>query len=368
MDLLSVATYLGLCVLAVFLVILCIRCILNWELKKINTKNPIKSSINDGVQGSISILEIQVKLPCGLIFSNESCPLKFNMAELVNSLGVPLGEGNLGPLYKLVLGCGSTVTIRRLREYLAKLPEINQQIAFIGGIRDALLSPILFSFWYGDDTFIVYEYFCMGSLEELLHGKEGISFTPLSWEMRSAIAFQASSAMAMIHNQVDHDKQALVLGVLKPSNIMVRPDFSTCLASLDASYLTPPITIIRRNLGRAAPELRRSRESPILSCKSDVYSFGVLLLELVTGKKPVFDNGHGKEITLVGFVRAKTQKEGVNTAFDERICDGVEDGMTEMMNIAKLCLMLNPDERPTMVKVVEMILQLNVNSNFLGVP
>lgn len=119
----------------------------------------------------VSLLEVKVTLPTKLIFGDEAITKIYDPSEIAQIPKIRLGEGTLGTLFKVVLNCGSIVTIRQIREGLIKSDDLEFWINFLGGIRDAWLLPIQFSFWYGGEAFVLYEYLCLGSLEELLHGK-----------------------------------------------------------------------------------------------------------------------------------------------------------------------------------------------------
>ncbi|KAK9286079.1 hypothetical protein L1049_014459 [Liquidambar formosana] len=259
-----------------------------------------------------------------------------------------LGEGTLGTLFKVVLECGSIITLRKIRDGLVKSKDFECWISFFGGVRDVCLVPIHFCFWYGGEAFVLYEYYCLGSLEELLHGSEGMQFTPLNWGIRQRIALCAAMAIASIHSRITKSGESLICGVIKSSNILIRVDFSACLSGYETPYLVSPATIIRRNSSRVAPELTYTHNRPqVFTQKSDVYSFGVLLLELITGKKPAMTN-------LGKYVEESKKKEGLKGIYDKRVAD-VKESVVEMIGIAESCLLHNPNERPSMDRVVQMI-------------
>lgn len=92
--------------------------------------------------------------------------------------------------------------------------------------------------------------------------------------------------------------------------------------------------------------------------KCDVYSYGVVLLELLTGKKPVQPVDQGGDI--VTWVRDHIHKHSLTLdIFDARL-DLVDDidvaQIFDALKIAVLCTDTSPSKRPTMRKVVSMLL------------
>ncbi|KAM7474941.1 hypothetical protein LguiB_022184 [Lonicera macranthoides] len=293
------------------------------------------------------MVEVKVTLPTRVIFGDEVIAQKCDPSVVAQLPKLRLGEGTLGTLYKAVLNCGSIITVRRIQKEVANSDDFETWIAFFGGLRDFWLLPMKFSYWYGGEAFVVHEYLCLGSLEELLHGSEGVQFTPLSWKIRLQIALDAAKAVASLHSIVAKNGKTLVCGVIKASNILIRIDFSACLSSYETAYLICPATIVRRNPGRVAPELTHQSSPKVFTQKSDVYSFGVLLLELITGKRSLVTN-------LGEYVNEKWRREGLGGVSDKKMTD-VKENLADMIRIAGSCLSNNPKDRPFMDEVVHRI-------------
>ncbi|CAM8901348.1 unnamed protein product [Rhodiola kirilowii] len=296
-----------------------------------------------------SLLEIKVvRLPAQVIF--DAGRMRFDPPDMAQIPKVRLGEGMLGTLFKIVLNCGTIVTMRKLRDRLASRDEVEDWVKFFGEVCkvEDLMLPIEFGFWYGGEAFVLYPYECMGSLEELLHGSK--IYKALNCELRLRIALCAAEALASIHSRCTPDGEALICGVIKSSNVMIGIDFSARMAGYETPYLISPAIVIRRNHGRMAPELltARSGSRRVFTTKSDVYSFGVLLLEILTGEKPAMTN----------LVESVGEKIGAGVSIVDEKLGNVEESAGGFLRIAQLCLAVNPAERPSMKKVVEMIQML----------
>ena len=92
--------------------------------------------------------------------------------------------------------------------------------------------------------------------------------------------------------------------------------------------------------------------------KSDIYSFGVVLLELVTGKKPL-DPSFGESIDLVEWVRVKIRSNrGIQEVLDPDVggqCQYIQEEMLLVLRIALTCTAKLPKERPSMRDVITML-------------
>ncbi|KAD0618058.1 hypothetical protein E3N88_43973 [Mikania micrantha] len=93
------------------------------------------------------------------------------------------------------------------------------------------------------------------------------------------------------------------------------------------------------------------------SQKWDVYSFGVVLLEMITGKTPVVQVGL-EEMDLVRWIQlCIDEKKPLLDVLDPELADDVdkEEEMIAVLKIAIGCTNSNPERRPSMRHVADVL-------------
>lgn len=92
-----------------------------------------------------------------------------------------------------------------------------------------------------------------------------------------------------------------------------------------------------------------------LLVKSDVYSYGVVLLELLTGRKPVDLSQPPGQENLVSWARPLlANREGLETIIDPSLKSNVPlDNLAKVVAIASMCVQPEVSHRPFMGEVVQ---------------
>lgn len=135
---------------------------------------------------------------------------------------------------------------------------------------------------------LVYEY-VPGSLQDWLFRKTSVS--TLNWKTRARIVAEISSALCFFHSS---KPEKIVHGDLKPENILLDSDLSCKICDFGISRLVTEDTLYCPSFRRSTepkgafpysdPEIQRTG---VLTPKSDVYAFGLIILQILTGRKPV---------------------------------------------------------------------------------
>ncbi|WZZ28871.1 hypothetical protein YC2023_012272 [Brassica napus] len=177
---------------------------------------------------------------------------------------------------------------RRLRLSSLKLEadkgnrEFRAEIEIISRVHHRHLVSLLGYCVTGTQRLLVDEFLPNKTLEFHLHEKR----RPLDWSKRMKIASGAARGLAYLHE--DCNPKTIHRDV-KAANVLIDDSYEAKLADFGLAKCcldndTHVSTRIMGTCGYLAPEYA---SSGILSDKSDVFSFGVMLLELITGRRPV---------------------------------------------------------------------------------
>ncbi|KAJ6389277.1 hypothetical protein OIU77_027589 [Salix suchowensis] len=123
------------------------------------------------------------------------------------------------------------------------------------------------------------------------------------------------------------------------------------LSRLILPYHTHVTTELVGTLGYIPPEYGQAW---VATLRGDIYNFGVVMLELLTGKRPmeVFNPKMSRE--LVGWVQQMRNKGKQNEVFDPLLTGkGFDDEMLQVLDVACMCVSQNLFKRPTIKKVVD---------------
>lgn len=98
--------------------------------------------------------------------------------------------------------------------------------------------------------------------------------------------------------------------------------------------------------------------------KSDIYSFGVVILELITGRKPIEPEFGEKD--LVRWVSTTLDQSGVEQVVDRKLDSNFREEISKVLDIGLLCVSPLPINRPSMRRVVKMLQEVGAEKKKLS--
>lgn len=304
----------------------------------------------------------------------------FELDELLRASAYVLGKSGLGIVYKVVLGNGVPVAVRRLGEGgEQRYKEFAAEVQAIGRVKHPNIVRLRAYYWAADEKLLISDFISNGNLASALRGRNGQPSPSLSWSTRLKIAKGTARGLAYLH---ECSPRKFVHGDIKPSNILLDNDFQPYISDFGLSRLisitgsspsssssgggfiggalpyTKPVQSERVNNYRA-PEARNPNNRP--TQKWDTYSFGVVLLELLTGKSPDLSpptTSTSTEITmdLVKWVKKGFEDENpLSDMVDPMLLQEVhaKKEVLAVFHVALACTAGDPEVRPRMKTVSE---------------
>ncbi|PAN28507.1 hypothetical protein PAHAL_5G157600 [Panicum hallii] len=264
-----------------------------------------------------------------------------------------LGQGGFGHVYRGTLG-GQEVAIKKLRAGSGQGDrEFRAEVEIISRVHHKNLVSLVGYCLFGEQRLLVYEYVPNKTLEFHLHGS---GRPTLDWPRRWKIAVGSAKGLAYLHEDC-HPK--IIHRDIKAANILLDYNYEPKvadfgLAKYQAAEVTAVSTRVMGTFGYLAPEYAATGK---VSDRSDVFSFGVMLLELITGRKPIMTSSAYQPETLVSWARPLLTRAVEEENYDELIDPRLETNydaydMARLIACAAAAVRQTARSRPRMSQIV----------------
>ncbi|KAF7124168.1 hypothetical protein RHSIM_Rhsim12G0028400 [Rhododendron simsii] len=256
----------------------------------------------------------------------------FELDELLRASAYVLGKSGLGIVYKVVLGNGCPVAVRRLGEGgEQRYKEFVAEIQAITRVKHPNIVRLRAYYWAPDEKLLISDFISNGNLSSALRGKFSYFSVFVFWKCYILVC-----VWLYITGNNPSSSGGFIGGAL-PYIKSIPPEKATTYR---------------------APEARSFIDRP--TQKWDVYSFGVVCLELLTGKSPELSSPTTSTSTevqdLVRWVRKGFEEENpLSDMVDPMLLQEVhaKKEVLAVFHIALACTEGDPEVRPRMKTVSE---------------
>lgn len=269
-----------------------------------------------------------------------------------------IGQGSNGTVYKAVLPGGNEVAAKRLFLNTKQcLDQFFNEVDVISQVRHKNLVKLLGCSVDGPESFLIYEYHLNRSLDLSIFA-DGQQKRRLDWQQRFDVIFGVAEGLCYLHEE---SETRIIHRDIKASNVLLDQKLKPKITDFglarvlcgDRTHLT---TGIAGTVGYMAPEYVVHGH---LTKKADVYSFGVLAVEIVTGKRCCGSTGSHSGHSLLAQVwhsyKTNTMEKVVDTRLQQESAPLDLEEITRVVQVGLMCTQANPDERPAMSRVVELL-------------
>ncbi|KAL5218766.1 hypothetical protein ABZP36_019450 [Zizania latifolia] len=299
---------------------------------------------------------------------------KFSLSEIQKatknfSPNMKIGQGGSGTVYKGQLPDGTLMAVKRAKKNIYDKHmgrEFRNEIETLQCIAHLNLVRFHGYLEFGGEQLIIVEYVPNGNLREHL---DCVTGKTLEFSLRLDIAIDVAHAITYLHTYSDHP---VIHRDIKSSNILLTNNYRAKVADFGFAKLAPTdashvSTQVKGTAGYLDPEYLRTYQ---LNEKSDVYSFGVLLVELVTGRRPIEPKRVIIERVTAKWAMEKFVEGNAIQTLDPNLeaTDAINLAVEKMYEMALQCLATTKRNRPSMRRCAEILWSIRKDFRELDLP
>ncbi|KAM0911856.1 hypothetical protein ACQ4PT_013208 [Festuca glaucescens] len=277
-----------------------------------------------------------------------------------------VGEGSYAKVYKVTLRSARLAVVKRLEKPSkhASNDVFLRQLSVASKLRHESFVRLLGYTISGDLRVLVYEFATMGTLHDALHGRrdgtaareEEDARPVLSWAHRVQIALDSARGLEYLHEKAS---PPVTHKDVRSTNVLLFDGMRAKIADYNMFSQAADMARLNRSehtlgsFGYQAPEYAMTGQ---MTDKSDVYSFGIVLLELLTGRKPLDRTLPQGQRSLVNWAAPLLTEDRAQECIDPRLGNRYPPtGALKLGRIAVQCLQYDPTYRPSMGTIARVI-------------
>lgn len=266
-----------------------------------------------------------------------------------------IGKGGNSYVYKGCFADGRVSAVKILKHPESVVKEFIVEIEIITALHHKNVTPLLGFCFDSSNLLLVYDFLTRGSLDVNLQDDKK---NELGWKERYKVALGVADALNYLHIGGDNE-QPVIHRDVKSSNILLSDDFEPQLSDFGlATWALSSSSLmacgdVAGTFGYLAPEYFAIGK---VNEKIDVYAYGVVLLELLTGRKPIARGSPRGQENLVLWAKPILQSGNAKELLDPNLANDLDDDQVERMILAaSLCTRRAPKLRPKMSFVFKLL-------------
>ncbi|XP_051121678.1 probable LRR receptor-like serine/threonine-protein kinase IRK [Andrographis paniculata] len=297
------------------------------------------STSSDTDSGKLVVFSDNLDFPMGTCaLLNEDCKL---------------GRGGFGAVYRTTLEDGRSIAVKKLTvsSLVKSEKDFEREVEKLGTVRHVNVVALHGYYWTPSVQLLVYEFVAGRNLDTYLH--EETERGTLTWNERFDIIVGIAKGLSHLH------RMNIVHYNLKSSNILIDDGAGEAkVADYGLARLLPMLdryvlgSKIQSALGYMAPEF--GCENSSITEKCDVYGFGILVMEIVTGKRPV-EYLEDDVVVLSDMVRRALDDGCIEECVDGRLRRFPSEEAVPVMKLGLICTSRAPSNRPELGEVVSIL-------------
>ncbi|XP_022929715.1 probable receptor-like serine/threonine-protein kinase At5g57670 [Cucurbita moschata] len=261
-----------------------------------------------------------------------------------------VGRGGYSEVYKGELSDGKMIAVKRLTKDNKdgnKEREFLMELGIIGHVFHPNTASLV-GCCIENGLYLIFNFSQNGNLSSALHGKTSKT---LEWSVRYKIAVGVARGLHYLHECCKH---RIIHRDIKASNVLLGPDYEPQITDFGLAKWLPnkwthhAVVPIEGTFGYLAPEYFMHG---FVDEKTDVFAFGVLLLEIVTGRRPV----DSSKQSLLLWAKPLMESGEIGQLADPKLkCYNAKE-LQRVVLAASCCVRQSSVERPSMSEILEVL-------------
>ncbi|XP_043813235.1 probable receptor-like serine/threonine-protein kinase At5g57670 isoform X1 [Manihot esculenta] len=262
-----------------------------------------------------------------------------------------VGRGGYSEVYRGDLSDGKRIAVKSLakdNKDATKEKEFLTELGIIGHVCHPNTAKLV-GCCIENGLYLIFDFSQNGNLASAIHGKTSKS---LEWAVRFKIILGVARGLHYLHKCCKH---RIIHRDIKASNVLLGPDYEPQITDFGLAKWLPnkwthhAVIPIEGTFGYLAPEYFMHG---IVDEKTDVFSFGVLLLEIISGRRPVDSSKQNLLLWAKPLMESGKISELADPKLEGRFD---EDQMYRAVLTASYCVRQSSVWRPSMSEVLELL-------------